>query len=115
MKLPIITSLSGEGRAMLGAHCQCITPAEQGKRLTNRLTKRLTRRRRMSDFLTRRNGIWYFVRRVPATASYGPQNGEPPTTFQTAAIPGMFLGTSPQSAQVLGAPHTVEPRTKQAA
>lgn len=66
MKLPIITSLSAKGSAMLCANCQGVTPAEQGKRLTNRLTKRLTRCRRMSDFLTRRNGTWHFVRRVPS-------------------------------------------------
>ena len=65
VKLPIITSLSAKGSAMLSANCQGVTPAEQGKRLTNRLTKRLTRCRRMSDFLTRRNGTWHFVRRVP--------------------------------------------------
>ena len=71
MKLPIITSLSAKGSAMLCANCQGVTPAEQGNCLTNRLTNRLTRRRRMSDFLTRRNGTWYFVRRVPlAFASF---------------------------------------------
>lgn len=56
MKLPIIPSLSGEGPAILCPHCQASALAAHAERLTKCTTKRPTRPRRMSDYLTRRNG-----------------------------------------------------------